>query len=245
MESRGLMFPGCENGGRGESQSVLAKLPWPPALVRREGGLERLVLAHPWPVNVYLDGDLLIDGGYPWSGPALLRALAGRPVRQVLVTHAHPDHAGAAAMLARVTGAEVLAHPLALPVLAGRTGLTQAPAWWGARWVHRLLDRLGLMAVSPCLKVTPVQEGDQVGRWQVLHTPGHTPCSLSLWDPESGDLMVGDCLVNHFLRPTPGVPWLSLDLAGRNRAVERLKALPARRLLFGHGPPAPVMPPRR
>lgn len=69
-------------------------------------------------INVWLlddgDGWTLVDTGMntaesraAWGG-ALLAALGGRPLRRVLCTHHHPDHAGLAHHLAERHGAEVL-----------------------------------------------------------------------------------------------------------------------------------------
>lgn len=188
--------------------------------------IRRIALPFPIPVNAWLDGDLLVDCGYPWSLGRVRRALRGHAITRVLLTHAHPDHVGRAAAL----GVPILAHRRELPFLTGRARLGDEPAWWAARLLHRPLPPWNLGEVEP------LDEGDRVGRWTVLHTPGHTPGSLSLWDPEERELMVADTVVNQFGGPRFGVPWFSLDLRERRRSVEKLAELPARRLHFGHGP---------
>lgn len=193
--------------------------------------LERLVCPYPWPVNAHYEDGLLIDAGYPWSMAALRRGLAGRPVRRILLTHAHPDHVGCASTLARETGATLVAHRQDVPFLTGQASLGSAPAWWLAALVHR---PLGVWNLGP---VEAVDEGHREGPWTVLHTPGHTPGHLALWDPERRTLLVGDLLVHAFGRVAPGVPWFTLDLEERARSLRRLADLPARRLAFGHGPP--------
>jgi glyoxylase-like metal-dependent hydrolase (beta-lactamase superfamily II) len=62
-------------------------------------------------------GFALVDPGMPgpasWENLMGRMALAGIPLRRVhtvVVTHSHPDHFGAASMLARETGAEIVAH---------------------------------------------------------------------------------------------------------------------------------------
>jgi glyoxylase-like metal-dependent hydrolase (beta-lactamase superfamily II) len=77
------------------------------------------------PVNVYLaEGEplTLVDAGprYDPAREALEVALAGHgyrvaDLRRIVLTHAHPDHCGLAAELARVSGAEVLTHAASLP----------------------------------------------------------------------------------------------------------------------------------
>src|SRR3954463_14639187 len=62
-------------------------------------------------------GFALVDPGMP--GPESWRSLLSRlaaadiplpRVHTIVVTHSHPDHFGAASMLAKETGAEVVAH---------------------------------------------------------------------------------------------------------------------------------------
>ena len=55
-------------------------------------------------------------------------------------------------------------------------------------------------AVSSFIKFTPVipdivlNENDKVGRLVVIHTPGHTAGSISLYEPERRVLFVGDAV---------------------------------------------------
>ena len=95
---------------------------------------------------------------------ALLDALAaeGRPAREVWLTHVHPDHVGAAAVVADRHGVRVRAHALA----RGRVpGVEVAPLREG--------DLAG-------------------GRFRVLETPGHAREHLAFLDEESGALVCGD-----------------------------------------------------
>jgi glyoxylase-like metal-dependent hydrolase (beta-lactamase superfamily II) len=80
-------------------------------------GLHRIDLG---PVNAYLldtgAGPVLVDTGFAGDELRILGALAElavgpRELRAIVVTHAHPDHAGGAAALRAATGAPVYLHP--------------------------------------------------------------------------------------------------------------------------------------
>ena len=90
-------------------------------------------------------------------------------VKYIVVTHAHIDHVGGLKKLHDSTGAPVMMHEDDLPLYQNLDG--QA-AWLG-------VEAPGMVKVDQFLK-----EGDRL-RWgslaaDVLHTPGHSPGSISL-----------------------------------------------------------------
>jgi glyoxylase-like metal-dependent hydrolase (beta-lactamase superfamily II) len=99
----------------------------------------------------------------------ILSFLAGARLRAVALvhTHAHFDHVGASAELARATGAPILLH-------AGDSPLYAALPEQGRAF--------GLPVGEPGPVSRLLAEGDLVacgsGALEVLHTPGHTPGSL-------------------------------------------------------------------
>ena len=119
----------------------------------------------------------LVDTGYPWSGEGVLagaRALGGR-IRRIVVTHAHPDHAGSAALLHEATGAPVLAHRQEVPFLVGERSLADVPGSSLCRAVLWVGHRLGILEPAPVPGVVALEEGDRVGGLEVLATPGTHP----------------------------------------------------------------------
>jgi metallo-beta-lactamase class B len=114
-------------------------------------------------------GDVLIDGGVPEAAPLIeanLRALGIElhDIKWILNSHAHCDHAGGIAQLARDTGAQVIASAADAPLLAR-----------GGRDDPHYADRFRFPPVPVSRTVTP---GERVRLGDLLltahATPGHT-----------------------------------------------------------------------
>ena len=153
---------------------------------------------------------LLIDAGVGHAEHLadIVRHLPDGPA-QVVVTHAHSDHcAGAPAMAARWPAAEFSKMP----------------------WPERdpVLPRPWL----------PLADGDRITNGEVtlevLHTPGHAPDHLALWEPDSRTMFVGDLVVlgSSVVIPASAGGSLRDYLA----SLRRILALEPIRLLPAHGP---------
>lgn len=181
-------------------------------------------------VNAYLVDDTIVDAGLPMHGKRLAKELGGKVQRHVL-THAHGDHAG---------GSKSLKAALGIPLLVGakdaeaaRTGV--AVSKYGAF--------VGKLAGFPAVDVDQeLAEGDTVGDFVVLDTPGHSPGHISLWRERDRVLVAGDVFFNlNLLTTVPGLhqPFgpFTVD-PERNRQSERkLAELEPSIVLLGHGPP--------
>ena len=139
-------------------------------------GVVRLVANNPSPLtfkgtNTYLVGMTelaVIDPGPADDAhrAAILKAAAGRPIRQIVVTHAHRDHVDGAAALSAATGAPVYGF--------GRSAIAaEGPAIQpqGAEFIDYVF--------TPDVSVDhrDLIEGPE---WtlEALHTPGHAPDHL-------------------------------------------------------------------
>lgn len=201
--------------------------------------------------NVYLvgsDGDLtLVDAGLAPDPPRIEAQLEEEgitptDIRRIVLTHSHADHTGGAALLAGRTGAAVLAHAEEVPFIqGGRRPPSSTAAIRFLFWVLSLLGRgAATCRVDRVLADGERLEGSPVLR--VLHCPGHTPGSISLYDPARRVIFCGDALFNY--DPTtrkPGlrvsIPLFTSDNARALESVRMLARLDADILLPGHGEP--------
>lgn len=198
----------------------------------------------PAPTNCWLvddeDGLTLIDAAHKWACKHILDAIAciGRPLRRIVITHAHPDHAGAAAELARESGAAVMAHENDVPFLNGTSSMANEQGFWACRVVLRTARLLGSLSSPAIEQIQPLSDGDEIASLSVLHTPGHTPGSISLWSEREKAIFCGDNIIYidglRCLRS--GMPWFTLDLAMQRASMQRYLDLPAGLMLSGHGP---------
>ncbi|WP_189098956.1 MBL fold metallo-hydrolase [Deinococcus knuensis] len=142
--------------------------------------------------NVFLltspQGRLLVDTGTVVHAPRFLRLLRSFRPDALLVTHAHPDHAGSAFLAGRA-GLSVLAHPLEHPALLGEVHDLPYPA--GRPGVGRLVSRAHPNVRASALRAA--LPGQDVLGWEVVHLPGHTAGQIGL--RRGGVLIAADAVV--------------------------------------------------
>ena len=104
-------------------------------------------------------------------------------VKAIVITHAHIDHIGGAAKLKALTGAPV--HMNAKD--QGLYDQLEMQAGW-----------LGMETPERTTIDTEARDGDKLvlgdADFHVIHTPGHTQGSISIWIPAENTLVAGDTL---------------------------------------------------
>jgi glyoxylase-like metal-dependent hydrolase (beta-lactamase superfamily II) len=215
-------------------------------------------------VNWYLveeGGEIaLYDAGWPRSWPrveATMRELGQDPagLSAVVLTHAHPDHLGAAETVRQRTKAEVHVHrpetARAYGKAKGSSPFTLVPSLLPTLWrpsatafvLHATLN--GFMFPTWLKDVNAFDVGprlDVPGRPRAVATPGHTEGHVSLLLEERGVVITGDAMATlNVLTRRRGPQLMPDELNGdpqRTRAsLEALSGLPADTLLPGHGDP--------
>lgn len=192
------------------------------------------------------DGLILLDGDLPQSVPLIEANIVQlgfrvRDIKFILNSHAHFDHAGGIAALARDSGAQVVASPSGAAALrAGRAVADDPQAGYAA--AGRVDPALFPKVES---KIREVQDGEtlRLGRISVsAHlTPGHTPGSTT-WSWR--DCVERRCLAIVYADSlnaisAPGFHFLADtthdDLTiGFRRSIQRVAELPCDILLTVH-----------
>ncbi len=179
------------------------------------------------------DGDMLVDSG---MGVVSLRQwvpiVTERPL-QAVASHTHFDHIGChhefACRLCHAAEADLLAHPTRANTLADPyvtddifTTLPSQP----------YLSSTYAVKSAPATRV--LQDGDVVDlgdrNFQVIHTPGHSPGGIALWEAATGILFSGDIVYDG---PLIEETYHS-NAADYHRSMVRLYDLPVRVVHGGH-----------
>jgi hydroxyacylglutathione hydrolase len=190
---------------------------------------------------------ILVDTGSRGDAPKIVAGCAAvgvkiRDLALILHTHVHSDHFGNTVDLAAEAGCPVAYHPGDRPLaMRGNNGPLRGVGLRG-RILARLLAHLPFRARAADIDAKAGVRLDEFGiAGSVLHTPGHTPGSISVV-LDSGDAIIGDVIMGGWaggaIRPSkPNFHYFADDLPTAMTSVDRILAATSGRLFVGHGGP--------
>jgi glyoxylase-like metal-dependent hydrolase (beta-lactamase superfamily II) len=207
---------------------------------------------------------VLVDAGWQGDGErieAAARSLLGSKVRPstILLTHVHPDHAGAARFLASRWDCPILLHPGEEAIALGDLGAMARVAGPLDRW----LILPAMRAIGERRRAAVLARGSLVGLigllgsdgripglegWEWMATPGHTPGHVSFVRRIDGTVLTGDALVTLEVNSWAGLllgrqglsgpPWYTTwDRRAAAASIAAIAALKPSVLAGGHGLP--------
>ena len=173
--------------------------------------------------NIYITGTTVIDTGTGLNFTRLMDMLKmmGKKFEDfewVINTHGHFDHVGGDGFF---FDAKIAIHEADADVVEkGDQELSFADFFDGNMKPHKVERRL--------------KDGDEIGGLKVIHTPGHSPGSICLYDEKNRILFSGDTVFSDGVGRTdlPGG-----DEAELKKSIEKIKSLKIEKLLPGHGMP--------
>jgi glyoxylase-like metal-dependent hydrolase (beta-lactamase superfamily II) len=166
--------------------------------------------------NSYVIDNILVDTG--------VMPMAVAPYKEsidtIVLTHCHYDHIAHVKEIAHMCKAKVAIHK------ADARGLVED--------LHSLSMNFGARSPGIAPDIT-LADGDEVGPFSIIHTPGHTPGCICLYSEADRALISGDTVFadGYFGRyDFPGGSRTELA-----RSLDRLAVLDVEGLFAGHGEP--------
>lgn len=150
-------------------------------------------------VNCFLvvneDGTILIDTGLPGYSSKITDYIENelnrspQDIKTIVITHNHFDHIGSLSKIKEISGAKVAVHPTDADYIRGKASHVGGTLMNALIKLYQTIYRA--KPVDPDILLS---QGDIIGGYQVIHTPGHTEGSICLYNPDNRAIFVGDNL---------------------------------------------------
>lgn len=177
-------------------------------------------------VIVFSDQLVMIDSGVGRSVPVILENIqaAGLDPGQIstlILTHCHIDHIGGAGAIKELTGCRIIVHDLDADAVETGDPTRTAAGWYGRKLTPLIVDQ------RLTGELTSLSFGGEI--LHCLHTPGHTPGSISIYlDREGQRILFGQDIHGPFH------PAFGSDVDAWAESMQKLLDLEADILCEGH-----------
>lgn len=185
------------------------------------------------------DGIIIVDTGLPGAGKKILSyiqdTLGKKPsdIKTIILTHYHIDHTGNVNALKSAGAGKVAIHPADAAFVSGAQRAPFPRGWRGI--LFRILG--SFMKTRPFQPDILLNDSDVIAGLICIHTPGHTPGSISLLDPVTGVIFVGDTLRFDGQKIEGPPAQFTPDMGLAQQSIKKIAALNFDILLPGHGVP--------
>jgi glyoxylase-like metal-dependent hydrolase (beta-lactamase superfamily II) len=169
---------------------------------------------------------VLIDAGAGRSASQIVRniemlGLNPAAISNLILTHCHIDHIGSASFFKKQYGTKILIHELDAKAVESGDSRKTAANWYGTTFPPMAVDQK-LKGERETLKYSQEE-------LHCLHTPGHTPGSISLYlDREGKRVLFGQDIHGPFHRD------FDSDIKAWKKSMQMLMVLDADILCEGH-----------
>jgi len=188
-------------------------------------------------INCYVIDDVLIDAGIKASHKLIVAAIGNKKITAHALTHAHADHQGSS---------KTICEAFMIPLWCSQAEKPQAESGQATKeypFQNHIITKFQrtYWAGDGYVVARVLKEGDEVGGFTVIETPGHSSGHVSFYRERDGVLIVGDTLVNMNLLTTfvglhqpPAL--FTADKEENIKSILKLASLQPAILCFGHGP---------
>ena len=169
---------------------------------------------------------VLIDSGAGWSPDQIIQNIESlgfdtQRLKTIILTHCHIDHIGGAPEIRKRCGSKIYIHSLDAPPVENGDPILTAANWYQTAFDPTPVD------VKLNLPEAILRMGEE--KMVCLHTPGHTPGSISIYIDKGGKrILFGQDLHG------PLIEEFGSNLDDWNRSTKKLLDLDADILCEGH-----------